>query len=80
MSVPVLGSWITEKTKPFSPPSESSQTQRDNLSTRGMPGDTGGPRVRAGVGNATGDFKENTTPVLSLEGGTFFGRSPLISA
>ena len=57
MSVPVLGSWIIEETRPFSPPSESSQTQRDNLSTHGMPGVTGGHRRGA----------SNLDPGLALE-------------
>ena len=39
-----------------------------------------GPRVSAGVGNIMKDFKENVTPVLSLEGGAVLGRSPLINA
>ena len=40
-----------------------------------------GPRVGAGVGNIMKDFKENITPVLSLEeGGAVLGRSPLINA
>lgn len=37
-----------------------------------MPGDARGAQgLGAGVGNAMGDFKENTMPVLSLEGGHF---------